>query len=105
MPEAETLEALIARAAPDAIEVVAGDVRCCRIARVDDDSRRVGPGTLFVARPGVAGDGAAYVRAAIEAGAVAVLSTQRALQPHPKRAIVHQLQSHRVTKPLLGSRP
>ncbi len=76
MPRAETLEALIARAAPDAIEIVSGDVRCCRIARIADDSREAGPGTLFVARPGVAGDGAAYVAGAIEAGAVAVLSSR-----------------------------
>jgi UDP-N-acetylmuramyl tripeptide synthase len=76
MPRAETLEALIARAAPDAIEIVAGDVRCCRIARIEDDSRQVGPDTLFVARPGVAGDGAAFIEAAIEAGAVAVLTAR-----------------------------
>ncbi len=73
MPRARSLEALIARAAPDAIEVVSGDARCCLIERVEDDSRRVGAGTLFVARPGVGGDGTAFVARAIEAGAVAVL--------------------------------
>ncbi len=78
MPRAETLEALIARAAPDAIEIVSGDVRCCRIARIEDDSRQVGPETLFVARAGVAGDGTAYIDAAIQAGAVAVLAARGA---------------------------
>jgi UDP-N-acetylmuramoyl-L-alanyl-D-glutamate--2,6-diaminopimelate ligase len=78
MPRAETLEALIARAAPDAIEIVSGDVRCCRIARIEDDSRQVGPETLFVARAGVAGDGAAYIDAAIRAGAVAILAVRGA---------------------------
>jgi UDP-N-acetylmuramoyl-L-alanyl-D-glutamate--2,6-diaminopimelate ligase len=78
MPRVETLEALIARAAPDAIEIVSGDVRCCRIARIEDDSRQVGSDTLFVARAGVAGDGAAYIDAAIGAGAVAVLAARGA---------------------------
>ena len=76
MPRVETLEALIARAAPDAIEIVSGDARCCRIGRIEDDSRQVGPETLFVARAGVAGDGAAFIDAAIEAGAVAVLAAR-----------------------------
>lgn len=44
------------------------------ITGVTDDSRRAGPGCLFVARPGTADDGARYVAEAIKAGAVAVLS-------------------------------
>ncbi len=76
MPRVETLEALIARAAPGAIEIVSGDVRCCRIVRIEDDSRQVGPGTLFVARAGVTGDGTLHIDAAIRAGAVAVLAVR-----------------------------
>ncbi|MHC4948919.1 MAG: UDP-N-acetylmuramoyl-L-alanyl-D-glutamate--2,6-diaminopimelate ligase [Planctomycetota bacterium] len=41
---------------------------------VTDDSRRAGPGSLFVARPGTATDGARYIDAALDAGAVAVLT-------------------------------
>ena len=38
------------------------------------DSRRVGPGTLFMALPGERVDGAQFVDAAAGAGAVAVLA-------------------------------
>lgn len=80
MPRAETLDLLIERAAPESIRVVSGDVRCCRIVQVVDDSRRVVPGSLFVARPGVGGDGLEHVDAAIAAGAVAVLAAPGALR-------------------------
>jgi UDP-N-acetylmuramoyl-L-alanyl-D-glutamate--2,6-diaminopimelate ligase len=88
MPRVETLEALIARAAPDAIEIVSGDARCCRIGRIEDDSRQVGPETLFVARAGVAGDGAAFIDAAIEAGAVAVLAARGSAAGEDPRGVV-----------------
>ena len=46
------------------------DVRICDLT---EDSRTVVPGSLFIARPGTAHDGAAFLEEAIEAGAVAVL--------------------------------
>ena len=66
MPRAETLDLLIERAAPETtssqrIQVVAGDARRCRVSGVVDDSRRVVPGSLFVARAGVGGDGLDHV--------------------------------------------
>ena len=71
--EATTLPALLARlpagwgrlaaaAPPDAL-VITG---------VAEDSRRVGPGTLFLARQGRGADGHRYIPAALAAGAVAV---------------------------------
>jgi len=44
------------------------------LADIHDDSRRVTPGSLFIARCGPQQDGAAYIRQAIDAGAVAVLA-------------------------------
>ena len=78
MTRAETLDLLIERAAPgmtssERIEVVAGDARRCRVGGVVDDSRRVVPGSLFVARAGVGGDGLDHLDDAIAAGAVAIL--------------------------------
>jgi UDP-N-acetylmuramoyl-L-alanyl-D-glutamate--2,6-diaminopimelate ligase len=49
-----------------------GDVRIS-IASLTDDSRQVTPGTLFVAVKGERVDGHAYVRQAVEAGAVALI--------------------------------
>ena len=52
------------------------------IRGVSDDSRRVRPGDLFIARPGVADDGGRHLAEAIAHGAVAVLGgvgTARAL--------------------------
>jgi len=44
------------------------------VAAVQDDSRRVGPGTLFVAIEGLTVDGHEYAAAAVEQGAVAVVA-------------------------------
>ncbi len=44
------------------------------VTSVTDDSRRVAPGALFVARAGANGDGRAYINDAIARGAVAVLA-------------------------------
>lgn len=52
-----------------------------RILGVTEDSRRAGPGWLFVARPGGSTDGADYVGQAVERGAVAVLASSRTLAP------------------------
>jgi UDP-N-acetylmuramoyl-L-alanyl-D-glutamate--2,6-diaminopimelate ligase len=48
---------------------------------IAEDSRRVRPGTLFVARPGTLTDGARFVDDAVAAGAVAVLSGRGAAAP------------------------
>ena len=48
---------------------------------VEYDSRKIGPGGLFVAFEGAKVDGHAYAGAAVEAGAVAVLSTRDTGQP------------------------
>lgn len=52
---------------------VTGDTSC-EITGIVYDSRRVTPGTLFVALCGEKADGAAYIEDAIERGAAAVLS-------------------------------
>jgi len=46
------------------------------IAAVTEDSRRVAPGAVFVAVPGARTDGHAYVRQAVEAGAIAVVGAR-----------------------------
>ena len=43
------------------------------ITGVNNDSRRVGPGSLFIAVNGCGNDGRAYIGKAIEAGAAAVM--------------------------------
>lgn len=46
------------------------------IAAIVEDSRLAGPGCLFVARPGRTADGRRFISAAVEAGAVAVLTDE-----------------------------
>jgi UDP-N-acetylmuramoyl-L-alanyl-D-glutamate--2,6-diaminopimelate ligase len=46
-----------------------------RICDITEDSRTAVPGSLFVARSGLKADGRAYVASAIEAGAVAILTS------------------------------
>ena len=53
------------------------------ILQITEDSRRVTPGTLFVALRGVHADGHLFVPSAIEAGAVAVLVEELPLDPQP----------------------
>jgi UDP-N-acetylmuramoyl-L-alanyl-D-glutamate--2,6-diaminopimelate ligase len=48
------------------------------------DSRRVVPGTLFFALPGLRTDGGAYLDEAIDRGAVAVVSPKLPTHPHAK---------------------
>ncbi len=55
------------------IEPMSGPVDC-DVAGLADDSRRVTPGALFVARKGHDSDGHAYVASALQAGAAAVLA-------------------------------
>ena len=47
------------------------------VTAVTDDSRRVGPGALFVARSGSKTDGGRYIAEALARGAVAVVSSQK----------------------------
>jgi UDP-N-acetylmuramoyl-L-alanyl-D-glutamate--2,6-diaminopimelate ligase len=49
----------------------------CAISSVNEDSRKVSPGCLFVARPGSKSDGARFAADAAARGAVAVLTQQR----------------------------
>ncbi|MEU7924731.1 UDP-N-acetylmuramoyl-tripeptide--D-alanyl-D-alanine ligase [Micromonospora sp. NPDC049107] len=56
--------------------LVAADPAATVTGSVEFDSRKVGPGSLFVAFPGEKVDGHDYAARAIEAGAVAVLGTR-----------------------------
>ncbi len=58
---------------PDA-EILGPDVRVSGLA---GDSRRVEPGDLFVATPGVRDDGLAYVAEALRRGAIAIVGRER----------------------------
>ncbi len=58
------------------------------VSAVECDSRRVGPGALFAAVPGSRTDGHAYVRAAVEAGAVACLISRDVPAPGAVRVRV-----------------
>jgi len=49
------------------------------VAGVTEDSRRVSPGWVFVAAPGVRSDGHVYVPQAVAAGAIAVIGNRRDL--------------------------
>ncbi|MFK7884589.1 MAG: UDP-N-acetylmuramoyl-L-alanyl-D-glutamate--2,6-diaminopimelate ligase [Phycisphaerales bacterium] len=53
---------------------VVGDVAGVRVCDITEDSRTAVPGSLFVARAGGDVDGRAFVSAAVDCGAVAVLS-------------------------------
>ena len=66
----DSLESLVEAASP---QEVRGSSPCERVVRLTPDSRRVVPGTVFVAVRGVAVDGHKYVAAAIAAGACAVV--------------------------------
>ncbi|MEO1278885.1 MAG: Mur ligase family protein, partial [Planctomycetota bacterium] len=55
------------------ITVNGGDGIGMEIEGVTEDSRRVGPGWLFVARPGTMHDGAAFCQDAVDRGAIAIL--------------------------------
>jgi UDP-N-acetylmuramoyl-L-alanyl-D-glutamate--2,6-diaminopimelate ligase len=78
--DAEPLPVQLARTMMTFNEVLAG-VECVRragpnasISSVDYDSRRVAPGTLFVAMRGETTDGNQYIAKAIELGAAAVVT-------------------------------
>jgi UDP-N-acetylmuramoyl-L-alanyl-D-glutamate--2,6-diaminopimelate ligase len=60
------------------------------------DSRRVVPGTLFFALPGLRADGAAYIDEAVNRGAVAVV-TQKIPTPTPAKVTFIQVADARAT--------
>jgi len=53
---------------------VVGDAAGVRVCDITEDSRTAVPGSLFIARAGLSSDGRAYAGAAVECGAVVVLS-------------------------------
>ncbi len=58
------------------------------VGDLTDDSRRVTPGVVFLARAGVAGDGAAYIADAVRRGAAAVV-TEPGVAPELPEAVAH----------------
>ena len=54
------------------------------ITSVTNDSRRVGPGSLFIAVNGCGNDGRQYIDKALENGAAAVMYEQIPDQDHPR---------------------
>jgi UDP-N-acetylmuramoyl-L-alanyl-D-glutamate--2,6-diaminopimelate ligase len=56
-----------------------GDIASIRVCDITEDSRTVVPGSLFIARKGLKSDGNAFAAAAIDAGAVAILTDDAAL--------------------------
>ena len=58
------------------ISADAFDAADIEITAVADDSRRVMPGDLFIARPGQTADGAAFAKDAVARGAVAIAAQQ-----------------------------
>ncbi|MEK9558798.1 MAG: Mur ligase domain-containing protein, partial [Alphaproteobacteria bacterium] len=57
----------------------AGSIGTINVTGISSDSRAVAPGHLFVALKGSSGDGRTYATAAVEAGAVAILTDEREL--------------------------
>jgi UDP-N-acetylmuramoyl-tripeptide--D-alanyl-D-alanine ligase len=74
-------------AATAAAQGAAGGAGTC-IETVSTDSRRVGPGMLFVALHGVRHDGHAFAAEALRAGAAAVLVDHVPAGADPRRAVV-----------------
>ena len=56
---------------------ISGIIGTINVTGISSDSRAVAPGHLFVALKGSSGDGRAYAAAAVEAGAVAILTDER----------------------------
>jgi UDP-N-acetylmuramoyl-L-alanyl-D-glutamate--2,6-diaminopimelate ligase len=61
------------RAGPDAKPAALADVAATSVRGITNDSRRVGPGTVFVAVPGFHSDGHDFASAAVAAGASALI--------------------------------
>ncbi len=62
---------------PAAAHPDAGSIGIIDVTGISSDSRAIAPGHLFVALKGSSGDGRAYAAAAVEAGAVAILTDER----------------------------
>ena len=62
---------------PVAAHPDAGSIGMIDVTGISSDSRAIAPGHLFVALKGSSGDGRAYAAAAVEAGAVAILTDER----------------------------
>jgi UDP-N-acetylmuramoyl-L-alanyl-D-glutamate--2,6-diaminopimelate ligase len=81
------------------------------IARVTADSRRVGPGDLFVAVPGESADGRDFIPDAVRRGAVAVLASTGTVWPEnlPSRVLLTHAEPRRmlalIAAVLAGARP
>ncbi len=95
------------RCSPVDETAVHGDALCAVVESVTEDSRRVVPGSVFVAVRGEHVDGHNYIAQAIEAGAVAVISERSGLSmpaetpyfvvPNARRALgvlAHALADH-----------
>jgi len=81
----------------DAIVDVRGPVDDVDVNGVVNDSRHVKPGRLFVALPGVETDGRRFIKQALKAGAVAVVSQEIIEQPD---AEVVYIQVHNAARTL-----
>src|SRR3984885_1021573 len=66
------------------------------VAGVEYDSRRVRPGTVFVAMKGEASDGNRFIEQAIAAGAVAIVTDSAAETPRPGVALAQVLHGRRA---------
>jgi len=62
------------------VRVARGDAARTRVCDLTEDSRTVFPGSLFVARRGLATDGRSFVRDAVRAGACAILTDDASLE-------------------------
>jgi UDP-N-acetylmuramoyl-L-alanyl-D-glutamate--2,6-diaminopimelate ligase len=65
------------------------------VTAVEYDSRRCGPGTLFVAVPGFHVDGHSFAAAALQAGAVAVVAERTPVPPIPEATPLVQVENAR----------
>jgi UDP-N-acetylmuramoyl-L-alanyl-D-glutamate--2,6-diaminopimelate ligase len=66
------------------------------VAGLTADSRRVAPDMLFAALPGTKVDGARFVPQAVAAGAVAVLTGSRPIEPDPGVPVIRAGDPHRA---------
>jgi UDP-N-acetylmuramoyl-L-alanyl-D-glutamate--2,6-diaminopimelate ligase len=92
-------------AVPEAHLVLKDDGRLPEIRQVVSDSRQVGPGSLFVAVRGRHSDGHAFIKEALERGAVAVVIEESAGKPALKEGVpVIRVRDSRVALARLAER-
>ncbi len=75
------------------------------VVGIQRDSRRVAPGELFAALPGASVDGAAFAAAAVERGAVAVLTERELTVPVPQLVVPDARRALAVAAHMLYRRP